>query len=160
MENQENFCEYCGAKLAEDKVCRDLYNELSYYSLTHRDKDYFVHQHVVDAYGAQHASKEDKPMKIAFALIGLCLLVNYKYTGRQIQKAHVELAKTRRVWPLFKAPEKKANINISDILLTKTYSSRDALIKEWATAVWKTWENQHQAVLLIVAPYIAGKNNK
>lgn len=156
-QNQEIFCEVCGAKLTEDKVCRDLYNELSYYSLTHRDKDYFVHQHIVDAYSASHPSKEDKAVKLAFALIGLCLFVNYGYTGRQIQQAHMELAKTRKVWPLFKSPEKKSKITISDILKTTTYSSRDALIKDWAKEVWQTWQDQHKIVMEIVEPYIASK---
>lgn len=71
MENKENICEFCGAKLTDEKVCRDLYNELSYYSLTHPNKEYFVHQHVVDAYAAQHASKEasDEMLKLGAEIL-------------------------------------------------------------------------------------------
>lgn len=157
---EENVCEICGAKLTEDKVCRDLYHELSFYSLTHPNKDFFIHQYVVDTYTAQHASKEFKPIKNAFALIGLCLLVNYNYNGRQIQQAHMELAKTKRSWPMFLRPEAKAEITISDILLTKTYSSRDELIKKWATSVWQMYKADHQAVMQLVLPYIESKKHE
>lgn len=154
---EENYCEVCGAKLSEEKVCRDLYHELSYYSLTHPKKEFFIHQYVVDTYTAQHANKELKPIKNALALIGLCLLVSYNYTGRQIQLAHTELVKNKRNWPLFIRPETKAKITVSDILLTKTYSGRDALIKEWASSVWQMYKADHKAILQLVLPYIETK---
>ena len=156
----ENFCTICGAKLSDDKVCRDLYNELSYYSLTHPNKEFFIHKYIVDAYLAQHASKDIKPIKIALALVGLCLFVNYNYTGRQIQNAHIELTKVKKNWPVFVRPESKIDITISDILLTKTYSSRDELIKKWATSVWGIWKDQHAAIMQLAGLYIENKKNK
>jgi hypothetical protein len=42
QKKEENTCEICGAKLTEDKVCRDLYHELSYYTLTHPKKEFFA----------------------------------------------------------------------------------------------------------------------
>lgn len=50
----------------------DLFHELTYYTLT-RSREEFMHQYVVDAYGAQTASASDKPIRLVFALIGLYL---------------------------------------------------------------------------------------
>jgi hypothetical protein len=39
---------------------QDLYHELSYYTLAHPDPS-FIHQHIVDAYAAQHADDARRP---------------------------------------------------------------------------------------------------
>jgi len=49
------------------------FNELSFYSMSHPDRDYFIHQHVVDAYQAQMANEDVKEIAIIFALLGLYL---------------------------------------------------------------------------------------
>ena len=51
----------------EVQAARD---ELSAYTLTHGDPD-FIHQHVVDAFAAQHAAAKSSAIGVAFALIGL-----------------------------------------------------------------------------------------
>jgi hypothetical protein len=53
----------------------EQYNELSYYTLGHPDKKYFIHQHLVDAYTAQKADENTKPIAITFDLVGLYLYV-------------------------------------------------------------------------------------
>ena len=50
----------------------DAYHELCYYTLAHRDPS-FIHQHVVDAFAAQHADEKTKPIKLTFALVGALL---------------------------------------------------------------------------------------
>ena len=75
----------------------DLYHELSYYTLAHRDPS-FIHQHIVDAYTAQHANETTKPIAVVFALIGLYLHIEKNFTGRQVQRFHMKLAKVRRRW--------------------------------------------------------------
>jgi hypothetical protein len=50
----------------------DAYHELCGYTLTHGDAA-FIHQHVVDAFAAQHADAHSKPIGITFALAGLYL---------------------------------------------------------------------------------------
>ena len=47
-------------------------NELSYYTLAHGDSA-FIHQHVVDAYAAQHLRSSTSTIGAAFALAGLYL---------------------------------------------------------------------------------------
>src|SRR3954453_23804420 len=75
-------------------------HELSYYTLAHGALT-FIHQHVVDAFAAQDADGDDKPIRLTFALVGLYLHVERGYTGRQVQLAHMALARQKRAWPKF-----------------------------------------------------------
>jgi hypothetical protein len=49
---------------------RAAHDELSAYTLTHSDPS-FIHQHVVDAFAVQHATRRSKAIGVAFGLIGL-----------------------------------------------------------------------------------------
>ena len=69
----------------------DLYNQLALYTLAHPDPR-FIHQLVVDAYTAQNADDNTKPIALVFALIGLYLHIEKGYTGKQVQRAHMQLA--------------------------------------------------------------------
>jgi hypothetical protein len=48
---------------------QDAYDELQCYTLAHPDPA-FLHQHVVDAWAAQHADERTKPIGLTFVLIG------------------------------------------------------------------------------------------
>lgn len=82
---------------------QEAYDEVRYYSLSLGDPE-FIHQHVVDAFTAQCADEHTKPIAITFALVGLYLHVEKGLTGRQVQRAHMELARTKRTWPAFTLP--------------------------------------------------------
>ena len=151
------FCKICGADIAGFENCRALYNELSFYTLAHPDKKLFIHQYIVDAYAAQHASENKKPITTAFALIGLCLFINYHYTGKQVQNAHIELAENKRDWGIFVQPEERAEITVADVVETKPGEDRDQMIKKWAGTVWDMWKPQHKVVMKLVIEYL--KNN-
>lgn len=58
------------------------YHELSAYTLTHGDAT-FIHQHVVDAWAAQNAHADSKPIGVFFALVGLYLHIEQEFTGRE-----------------------------------------------------------------------------
>ena len=152
----ETTCPGCGLKLLSDEAgldlrynasiaCRRLYDELSAFTLSSGDKD-FIHQLAVDAYAAQHSGPQVKPISIAFALIGPFLVFERGYTGRQVQLAHMALAKTRRQWPLFNRPITKARLTIFDALAGLTAQNYQAQIKSWAESVWEVWHSEHQAV--------------
>ena len=86
------ICKLCGANIPENSTCQDLYDKLSFYTLNHPDPNFFIHQLVVDAYAAQHTKEGQKPIKTAFALIGLYLFCERGYTGKEVQNAHMWLA--------------------------------------------------------------------
>ncbi len=127
---------------------QEAYNELTYYTLEHalRDKS-FIHQYVVDAYAAQHANKSSKPVYIAFALAGLYLHIEKGYTGKQVQEAHMQLAKSKTALPSFSIPSHKAAIDIHQILKSAPGVKRDQTINKWSLAVWQMWKESHPKVI-------------
>ncbi len=128
---------------------QEAYNELSYYTLSHGDPS-FIHQYIVDAYAAQHADEKSKPIKVAFALIGLCLHIEKHFSGKEVQKAHMRLAKKKKQWPVFDLPAHRGNIGVSDVLRAKPGPERDRAIKEWSALVWEAWSESHAKVADLV----------
>lgn len=119
----------------------DQYNELALYTLELRDRE-FIHQHIVDAYAAQHADPESKPIAIVFSLIGLYLHVEKKFTGRQVQLAHMELARRRKHWTAPAFPDQQsAPIRVGDVLANPPGPGRNAKIHRWCEAVWHDWQH-------------------
>jgi hypothetical protein len=118
-----------------------LFYELCAYSLSQHSTE-FIHQYVVDAYAAQHAGVGSKPIQTAFALIGLYLMAERGYTGRQVQLAHMTLAKSKRQWPRFIAPESAGTMNVETVLRQPPGDSRDQMIRAWARDVWQIWSSQ------------------
>jgi hypothetical protein len=129
---------------------QDLYNELAYYTLGHPDKTYFIHQHVVDAYTAQHADDKTKPIAIIFALAGLYLYLEKNYTGKQVQNAHIQMSKNKKNWPVIKIPEQRGEITILKVLDTPPGNERDFMIKNWCCSVWQAFENSHASIASLV----------
>jgi hypothetical protein len=101
------------------------FHELSFYTLAHPDTVYFIHQHAVDAFAAQAADENTKPIKLTFALIGLYLFLKKGYIGKQVQNAHVKLSQNKKVWPSLELPEKRGAVTVS---------------------VWDAYENWHHAI--------------
>jgi hypothetical protein len=132
--------------------CRRLYHELSLYTLSHGDA-FFIHQVAVDAYAAQHAGPASKPITIAFALIGLCLLLERGYTGKAVQRAHMRLASRSKRWPSFDPPAHRGSMTVADVLHVVPGSERDTAIMRWATSVWSAWERAHPAVRTLIDQY-------
>jgi hypothetical protein len=117
---------------------QDLYHELSYYTLAHPSPA-FLHQHLVDAYAAQYADRSSKPIGVVLALIGLYLSVEKGFTGRQVQRAHMQLGKRHRQWPQMELPVDRGAVTIADVLAATPGPARDAMIHEWCASVWKAW---------------------
>ena len=104
----------------------------------------FIHQHVVDAYGAQYPERTKSNVRLAFSLIGLYLAIEKNFTGRQVQLAHMQLGRIRRIWPWFDPPPVGARITIADVARADAGPSRDQAIMQWAAAVWASWNHAHQ----------------
>ena len=128
-----------------EKSQQEKYNELAYYTLSHPDPA-FIHQHIVDAFAAQTADQNTKPIKVAFALIGLYLHVEKSYTGRRVQLAHMQLAKRRKQWPSFNLPENRGDITVSEVLEAAPGAERDEMIHKWCVSVWEVYKASHRQV--------------
>ena len=123
----------------------DHYSELSCYTLSHGDAA-FIHQHVVDAYTAQTADETTKAIAMVFALIGLFLHVELGFTGKQVQRAHMQLAKRRRTWPRPQLPIDRGAIRVAEVLAAEPGPARDAKIYAWAAAVWQAYAPCHREI--------------
>ena len=72
---------------------RDAYEELYIYTM---GRPSFVLQHAVDAFVVQTATANTRPIAIVFGLVGLYLHVEKQFSGRRVQKAHIEVARKSR----------------------------------------------------------------
>jgi len=124
---------------------QDAYNELCGYTLTHFGPA-FVHQHVVDAFAAQNADEGTKPITLTFALVGLYLHVEKHYSGKQVQKVHMLLAKRKREWPSFALPRDRGVMTAADVIAVPPGPDRDAAIDAWCVSVWEAFRDNHKAV--------------
>lgn len=130
----------------------EQYNELSFYTLSHQDMS-FIHQHIVDAQGAQTADEKTKPINITFSLVGLYLYLERDFTGRQIQQVHMKMAKNKRQWPKFALPIKRGDINVSYVLAISPGPERDKMIRKWCETVWDAFKDNRPTIINLVEEF-------
>jgi hypothetical protein len=129
---------------------RNDLNELMSWSLSLRDRE-FIHQHVVDAWAAQHADETSKPIGVAFALIGLYLHLEEGYTGRDVQRVHMRLGQPRgrgpgrKDWPRFPLPASRGVMTVTQVLAAPE-AERAAAIERWCRSVWQAWSDSHEQI--------------
>ena len=127
-------------------------DELAAYTLAHGDPA-FIHQHVVDAAGAQFAEEAAKPIRLAFSLVGLYLHVERGYTGREVQRVHMKMGQRKRRWPTFPVPRTRGSIMPADVLAAPPGAERDAAIDAWCASVWATYAESRPAVVELLEQY-------
>ena len=136
-------------------TAQDIYSELCFYTIAHGDPA-FIHQHVVDAFGAQTADENTKPIKLTFALVGLYLHVEKQFTGRQVQRVHMLMAQKKQAWPVFKLPQGRGALTASDVLAAPAGPQRDQMIHQWCQSVWQAFHENHAAVAQLTSRAIGG----
>lgn len=129
--------------------CQRLCHERSPYTLSHGEV-FFIHEMAVDAYAAQHAGLASKPITVAFALIGLCLVLEPGYTGRTMRRARMRLANRSKRWPSFDPPAFRGSVTVADMLRAAPGSERDTMIMRQASSVWTAWGIEHPAVRSLI----------
>jgi hypothetical protein len=127
---------------------QELQDELSFYTLGLADPA-FIHQHIVDAFAAQNATPERKPIYVVFALIGLYLHLERGFTGRQVQLAHMRLGTPRRNWIMPQLPELRGSIRVGHVLAAPPGQHRDHMIEEWCASVWEAYRDVHGEIAAI-----------
>ena len=130
----------------------DAYNELQAYSLELRD-DAFIHQHVVDAWMLQHVDETTKPIGVAFALVGMHLHFEKGFSGREVQRAHMAMARRSKTWPSFELPDDRGSITVLDVMASPPGAERDRAIEAWSRSVWEAWRVSHAAVAELAKQY-------
>jgi hypothetical protein len=133
----------------------DAYHELCAYTLAHGDPA-FIHQHVVDAFAVQGADERTKPIALTFGLVGLYLKVERQFSGRQVQRAHMTMARRKRTWPSWTLPRNRGAISAQTVLDAPAGPTRDVAIDAWCASVWDAFRTNRAAVAALVAEYGIG----
>jgi hypothetical protein len=130
----------------------EKYYELSYYTLSLRDAA-FIHQYFVDAYTAQNAWMDTRPIALTFALAGLYLYIEKGYTGREVQLFHVKMSQRKQIWPKIDIPDERGSITITEVLHAAPGSQREVAIREWCNSVWNAYKESRQVIVDLVDSY-------
>ncbi len=138
--------------IEEKQPQEELYWQLQAYTLSLRDPD-FIHQHVVDAWTAQHAHDGTKPMALAFALVGLYLHVERDFSGRAVQRVHMQLAEQEEKWPTFPLPAKRGRVTAKRVLAASQGGARKVAIDAWCESVWGAYSASRDAVAGLLAEH-------
>jgi len=117
------------------KTDQEAFDELAFYTLSHASPE-FIHQYAVDAFAAQTADVNTKPLKVVFAVVGLYLHCERGFTGRQAQLAHMELTHAKTRLPHFDLPDDRGRITVHEVLMELPGEARDKVIREWAVCTW------------------------
>lgn len=133
----------------EGSSLRD-FHELSFYTLSHPDTAYFIHQHIVDAYQAQTATPQGKPITLIFSLAGLYLYLEKQFTGKQVQQAHMIMANKKERWPEIELPLHRGQITVAEVLQSPAGPQRDEMIRNWCLSVWETFRSAHPVIRELV----------
>ena len=142
-----------------EKPEQEMFYKLSCYTQTHPDPS-FIHQYAVDAFAAQCAEGNTKPITLAFALIGLYLHVEKGFTGREVQIAHVKLAKHGKEWPKFNLPVSPGHVTVYDVLNAPRGPERDEMIQKWCTSVWEAYSESHKKVVDLIQTELYDRQKK
>ena len=151
-ESLKTTCPGCGLPLPDrhldppDRLnasgeCWQLFSNLCCYTVVQQNAE-FIHQNVVDVYEAQHAGGTTRNITVAFGLIGLYLALEKGYTGKEVQRAHMRIARFRKNWPRLEPPSQPAVITILDVLTVQDGPEKDAMICRWMEAVWESWADR------------------
>jgi Family of unknown function (DUF5946) len=129
---------------------RAAYDEVYVYSM---GRPGFILQHVVDAYAVQTADENSKPISIVFGLVGLYLRVEKRFSGRRIQRVHMQMGRRKREWPGMRLPEHRGGMTVTDVLAASPGLERDKAIDGWCCSVWVAFTDNRQAVVTLLREY-------
>jgi hypothetical protein len=129
---------------------RAAYDEVYAYTMGRPE---FILQHVVDAFAVQTASADSKPIGVVFGLVGLYLHVEKQFSGRQVQKAHMELGRRKREWPRVNLPEDRGSMTVADVLAASVGAERDLAIEDWCRSVWTAFAGNRTTITALLREY-------
>jgi hypothetical protein len=130
-------------------LVRAAYDEVYVYAMSRG----FVLQHVVDAFAVQTANDASRSISVVFGLVGLYLHVEKQFSGRQVQKTHMELGRRKREWPTVYLPQARGGITVADVLATPGGPERDIAIDDWCRSVWTAFGGNRQTIIALLGEY-------
>jgi hypothetical protein len=132
---------------------RGAYDEVYAYTM---GRPQFILQHVVDAFAAQTADANSKPIGVVFALVGLYLRVEKRFSGDQVQKVHMLMGRRKRQWPTVSLPNDRGKITVCDVLVVPEGCARDSAVDDWCRSVWTSCADNRQTIIDLLREYQSG----
>ena len=129
---------------------RAAYDEVYVYTM---GRPGFILQHVVDAFAVQRVNDDSKPMGLVFGLVGLYLHVEKQFSGREVQRVHMELGRRKRGWPRVYVPEDRGSMTVADVLAASAGPERDAAIDNWCRSVWTAFGANRETIIALLREY-------
>jgi hypothetical protein len=83
-------------------------------------------------------------MALTFALVGLYLYLEKGQTGREVQQAHMRLARRKQTWPAFDLPASRGTVTPNDVMAAPPGTERDAAIERWCASVWAAYAHHRR----------------
>jgi hypothetical protein len=69
-----------------------------------------------------------------------------QFSGKQVQRVHMELALQKHVWPTFALPLLRGFVSAAQVVAAPEGAERNQLIHAWCASVWEAFRESHQAV--------------
>jgi len=110
----------------------------------------FILQHVVDAFAVQTANDQSKPISVVFGMVGLYLRVEKQFSGRQVQRVHKELGRSKRAWPAVLLPAERGCMTVVEVLAANAGTGRDRAIDAWCGSVWAACIGNRETVIALL----------
>lgn len=129
---------------------RAAYDEVYLYTM---GRPGFILQHVVDAFAVQRINDDSKPIGLVFGLVGLYLHVEKQFSGREVQRVHMELGRRKRGWPSVYVPEDRGSMTVADVLAASAGPERDAAIDNWCRSVWTAFSANRETIIALLREY-------
>ena len=129
---------------------RAAYDEVYLYTI---GRPGFILQHVVDAFAVQRVNDDSKPMGLVFGLVGLYLHVEKQFSGREVQRVHMELGRRKRGWPRVYVPDDRGSMTVADVLAASAGPERDAAIDNWCRSVWTAFGANRETIIALLREY-------
>jgi hypothetical protein len=126
------------------ETVRAAYDQVYVYTM---GRPGFILQYVVDAFAVQTATENSKPIGVVFGLVGLYLHVEKQFSGREVQKAHMQLGRGKREWPRVDLGEDRGSMTVADVLAAAAGQDRDRAIEEWSRSVWTAVAGNRQVII-------------
>ena len=129
---------------------RAAYDEVYLYTM---GRPGFILQHVVDAFAVQRVNDDSKPIGLVFGLVGLYLHVEKQFSGREVQRVHMELGRRKGGWPRVYVPEDRGSMTVADVLAASVGTERDAAIDNWCRSVWTAFGANRETIITLLREY-------
>ncbi len=157
----QSVCPGCGLRLPAggqppdrrlnaSPECWQVYGEVVGFEFDHVGLLGKYHQLTVDAYGAQHAGRDPRSIRVAYSLVGLLLGLERGLSGLEVRGVHQRMGKPDLSWPPFDRPPALGAITVQDVAEAGARADSVAghadAVERWARSVWAAWSTHHRDV--------------